>query len=91
MAEFEPAEFLEIDVTRTWLAKLDKAKLWKLMEYLELDAAEEAKKPELLQCILVTCNPEEENKERERQQKELEREEREREGTWEDKTQLGES
>lgn len=46
------------------------------MDYLQLYATEEAKKPEILQCILVTCNPEEEEKERQRQQKELEREER---------------
>lgn len=74
MAEFEPEEFFETDVTRTRLAKLDKSRLWKLMEYLELDALEEAKKPELMQSILVNCNPEEKERMCARQERERERE-----------------
>lgn len=49
------------------------------MEYLELDAPEDAKKPELVQNILVSCNPEEKEKQCEREQREYERQERERE------------
>ena len=44
MAEFDPEEFLGIEVTRPQLARLDKLQLWKLMQYLELEAPEDEKK-----------------------------------------------
>ena len=44
MAEFGPEEFLDIEVSRPRLARLDKLRLWKLMQYLELEAPEDEKK-----------------------------------------------
>ena len=73
MAEFDPEEFLGIEVTRPRLARLDKLQLWKLMQYLELEAPEDEKKRALVQAVLVGCNTEE----RERQDR-LEERDRER-------------
>ncbi len=79
--EFEPEEFMETVITRERLVKLDKARLWKMIEYLDLDVSNEARKPELVQAILLCCNEEERGKEEERQeheqQQQKERQERE--------------
>ena len=42
--EFDPEQFLDIDVTRPRLAKMDKLWLWNLIEYLELETPEDEKK-----------------------------------------------
>ncbi len=44
---------METGVTCEWLVKLDKAKLWKMIEYLDTDVSDEARKPELVQAILL--------------------------------------
>lgn len=85
MGEFEPKKFLKTEVTRARVVKLDRQELWKVIEYLELEVSEEAKKPELMLSILVSSTPalllRQRDCERahERQQKEQERQEKESE------------
>lgn len=66
MSQFEPEEFFGTDVTCVRLAKLDKPKLWKLMEYLELEAPEDAKKPCRVYWLAVTLKRGSISNERER-------------------------
>ena len=59
--EFDPEQFLNNEVTRPQLAKLDTLRLWNLMEYLQLEAPEDEKTSPctFYSTILVGCNAEE--------------------------------